>query len=199
MENITVFDLVIFLALLAMFVVGYAQGVVRRLLGIGAILFSLFLAAQLRQPVGQYLANQWGTIAQSYSYMVAFGAVFVASAVAISLGIQLTYRPAPLFEKYPVLDEILGGILGVVEGFIILIAILLILDPHYSLATTQQSAALGEFTLLRTIHELLDDSLTAQILRNNVIPVLLGVIGFLFPQDVRDAFARAGGALLARR
>ncbi len=199
MERLTVFDLVILLALLAMFVVGYAQGVVRRLLGIGAILFSLFLAAQLRQPVGQYLTNQWGTIAQTYSYMVAFGAVFVASAITISLGIQLTYRPAPLFHKYPVLDEILGGLLGVLEGIIILIAILLILDPHYTLATTQQGVAVGEFTFLRTVHDLLDDSLTAEILRNNVIPVLLGVLGFLFPQDVRDAFARAGGALLARR
>ena len=199
MERLTVFDLVILLALLAMFVVGYAQGVVRRLLGIGAILFSLFLAAQLRQPVGEYLANQWGTIAQTYSYMVGFGAVFVAAAVTISLGIQLTYRPAPLFHRYPVLDEILGGLLGVLEGIIILIAILLILDPHYTLATTQQSVGVGEFTLLRDLHKLLDDSLTAEILRNNVIPVLLSVLGFLFPQDVRDAFARAGGALLARR
>ncbi len=199
MERITAFDLVIFLALLAMFVVGYAQGVVRRLLGIGAILFSLFLAAQLRQPVGQYLANQWGTIAQSYSYMVAFGAVFVASAVSISLGIQLSYRPAPLFDKYPVLDEILGGILGVLEGFLILIAILLILDPHYNLPEIRETPGRGEFTFLRTVHDLLDPTLTADILRNSVIPALLAVLGFLFPQDVRDAFARAGGALLARR
>lgn len=199
MERITVFDLVILLALLAMFVVGYAQGVVRRLLGIGAILFSLFLAAQLRQPVGEYLANQWGTIAQSYSYMVAFGAVFVAAAVTISLGIQLTYRPAPLFHKYPVLDEILGGLLGVLEGLIILVAILLILDPHYTLPGVQQSVGAGEFTFLRSVHELLDDSVTAEFLRNSVIPVVLGALGFLFPQDVRDAFARAGEALLARR
>jgi uncharacterized membrane protein required for colicin V production len=198
-ERITVFDLVILLALLAMFVVGYAQGVVRRLLGIVAILFSLFLAAQLRQPVGQYLTNQWGTIAQSYSYMVAFGAVFVAAAVTISLGIQLTYRPAPLFDKYPVLDEILGGLLGVLEGIIILIAILLILDPHYTLPEVKETVGAGEFTFLRTVHELLDTSVTAEILRNSVIPVILGVLGFLFPQDVRDAFARAGGALLARR
>ncbi len=199
MERITPFDLVILLALLAMFVVGYAQGVVRRLLGIGAILFSLFLAAQLRQPLGQYLANQWGTIAATYSYMVAFGAVFTASAIAISLGIQLTYRPAPLFDKYPVLDEILGGLLGVLEGFIILIAILLILDPHYNLPEVRETVGRGEFTFLRTIHELLDTTLIADILRNSVIPAVFGVIGFLFPQDVRDAFARAGGALLARR
>lgn len=199
MERITPFDLVILLALLAMFVVGYAQGFVRRLLGIGAILFSLFLAAQLREPLGQYLANQWGTIARTYSYMVAFGAVFVASAVTISLGIQLTYRPAPLFDRYPVLDEILGGLLGVLEGFIILVAILLILDPHYTLPEVRETVGLGEFTFLRTIHELLDDTLMAEFLRNAVIPGLFAVLGFLFPSDVRDAFPRAAAALLARR
>jgi uncharacterized membrane protein required for colicin V production len=197
-ERITPFDLVIFLALLAMFVVGYAQGVVRRLLGIGAILFSLFLAAQLRQPVGDYLAHEWTTIPQSYSYMVAFGGVFVAAAVAISLGIQLAYRPAPLFEKYPVLDEIVGGLLGVLEGFIILVVIFLILDPHYNLPDIKDKVGIGEFTPLRTLHDLLDDTLTADIIRHTVIPGLFAVLGFLFPQDLRDAFARAAGTLLAR-
>ena len=65
MDRLQTFDLVIFLALLAMFVVGYAQGVVRRLLGIGAILFSLFLAVQLREPLGSYLAKEWSGLAPS--------------------------------------------------------------------------------------------------------------------------------------
>lgn len=199
MERIVAFDLVIFLALLAMFIVGYAQGVVRRLLGIGAIVFSLILATQLRQPVGAYLAREWSTIVASYSYMVAFGAVFTASAVALSLGIQLTYRPAPLFHRYPVLDEIVGGLLGVLEGFIILVVILLILDPHYTKPDVQETIGVGEFRLLRTVHEFLDPTLTAAILRDNVIPILFAIFGFLFPQDVRDAFARAAGTLLARR
>lgn len=198
MERIQPFDLVIALALLAMFIVGYAQGVIRRLLGIAAILFALVLGSQLRQPLGAYLAAEWSTIVPTYSYMVAFGAVFVAAAVTLSIGIQIGYRPAPLFPKYPVLDEILGGLLGVLEGFLILIVILLILDPHYNQQSVKDTVGIGEFRLLRTLHEFLDTSVIAEILRNNVIPVILGVVGILFPQDVRDAFARAG-ALLARR
>ena len=197
MERITPFDLVILLALLAMFVLGYAQGVVRRLLGIAAILFSIFLAAQLRQPLGEYLAREWSQIAPSYSYMVAFGAVFVAAAVTLSLGIQITYRPAPLFPRYPVLDELLGGILGVLEGVIILIAIMLILDPYYNLPQVRETVGLGEFQPLRTLHDFLDPTLTAAILRDNVIPGIFVVLGGLFPQDVRDAFASVR-ALLAR-
>jgi uncharacterized membrane protein required for colicin V production len=199
LERITGFDLIIVLALIAMFIVGYAQGVIRRLLGIGAVLFSLFLAAQLRTPLGEYLAQQWLNIPPSYSHMVAFAAVFGASAFAISLGIQLTYRPAPLFDRYPVLDEIVGGLLGVLEGFIFLIVFLLILDPYFNQPEVQETVAVGEFRLLRTIHELLDDTLIAEVLRNNVIPVIMALVGFLFPQDVRDEFARAAGTLLARR
>lgn len=198
MERIQTFDLVIFLALLAMFVVGYAQGIVRRLLGIAAILFSLILGAQLRQPLGQYLANEWTTIAPEYSYMVAFGAVFTAAAVTLSLGIQITYRPAPLFPRYPVLDEILGGLLGVLEGFLILIAILLITDPYYTDPAFKENAGLGEFMLLRYLHEWLNPTLIADVLRHGVIPIILAVIGVLIPLDVRETFARATTTLTAR-
>jgi uncharacterized membrane protein required for colicin V production len=190
-EALQPFDLVIFLALLAMFVAGYAQGVVRRLLGIAAILFSLILGAQLRQPLGQYLSNEWTTIVPAYSYMVAFGAVFVAASVTLSIGIQLSYRPAPLFPRYPVLDELLGGLLGVFEGILFLIAILLILDPYYTQPEVKDKIGIGEFQLLRTLHGFLDNTLTASILRNNVIPAFLAIFGLLIPQDVKDNFARA--------
>jgi uncharacterized membrane protein required for colicin V production len=189
-DRIQPFDLVIFLALLGMFVLGYAQGVVRRLLGIGAIIFALVLGSYLRPSFGAYLADEWSGLDDAYGFMVAFGAVFVAAAVTLSIGIQITYRPAPLFQKYPVLDEILGGILGVVEGLIIVVAMLLILDPYYTQPSVRETVGNGEFTLLRTLHGFLDTSLTADILRHSVIPAILAVFGFLFPQDVRDAFRK---------
>ncbi|HJP87459.1 MAG TPA: CvpA family protein [Candidatus Limnocylindrales bacterium] len=199
MERLQTFDFVLLLALLAMFIVGYAQGVVRRLLGLAAITFSLILGALLRPTVGGYLANEWTTIIPQYSYMVGFGAVFVAAAVTLSIGIQISYRPAPLFPKYPVLDELLGGILGVVEGFLLIIAFLLITDPYFHLQAAQDHPGLGEFGLLRTLHEYIDKTLIADVLRHTVIPVILFVLGFLFQQDVKDAFARALTFLTARR
>jgi uncharacterized membrane protein required for colicin V production len=198
-DRIQTFDLIILLALLAMFIVGYAQGVVRRLLGIGAVLFSLILAALLRETVGGYLAHEWTTIIAQYSYMVGFGAVFVAAAVTLSVGIQISYRPAPLFPKYPVLDELLGGILGVIEGFLFLIAFLVITDPYFNLQAAKDHVGIGEFGLLRTLHDAIDPTLTADVLRHSVIPILLAILGFLFPTDVRDTFARALTTLTARR
>jgi uncharacterized membrane protein required for colicin V production len=188
-ESIQPFDVAMFLGLFAMFIVGYAQGIIRRLFGIIAILFSLGVAAQIRTPLGGYLASEWTTIVPAYSYMVAFGAVFVAGAVALSLGIQMSYRPAPLLTRYPALDEILGGVLGIFEGWIILLAVLLIMDPYFKAAGS--TAATGEFGPLRGLHDFIDDSLSARILRENIIPGLLAVFGFLFPQEVIDAFKTA--------
>jgi uncharacterized membrane protein required for colicin V production len=196
-DRITPFDVVILLALLGMFIVGYAQGVIRRLLGIAAILFAIVLGAYLRQPLGSYLANEWSNIDDTYSFMVAFGAVFVAAAVTLSIGIQITYRPAPLFQRYPALDEILGGLLGVLEGIIILTAVVLILDPYFTQPKVRETAGLGEFTLLRTVFDFLDKSLAGDIIRHSVIPAVLAVVGFLFPQDVRDTFRATIG--VARR
>jgi len=187
-DQITAFDLVIFLALLAMFIVGYAQGLIRRLLGTAAIILSIVIAALLRPPLGDYLAQQWTTIGPAYSHMIAFGAVFLAAAVTFSLGIQITYRPAPLLTRYPVLDEILGGIVGVIEGIIILVAVMLTLDPYYTLPEVQDTVGRGEFELLRTLHGFLDETWTAGVLRETIIPALLSVFGFLFPADIVETF-----------
>ena len=185
MDQIQPFDLVVFLALLAMFIVGYAQGIMRRLLGILAILFSLGIAAQLRAPLGNYLAQQWTASRPEYSWMIAFGAIFLAAAIALSLGIQFSYRPAPIINRYPVLDEILGGVLGVLEGLIILAAILIIIDPYFSSFPTQPSA---EFAPLRGLHDFIDNAVSAQVLRDQVIPSVFSWVGFLFPKDVIDTF-----------
>lgn len=188
MDQIQPFDLVVFLALLAMFIVGYAQGIMRRLLGILAILFSLGIAAQLRAPLGNYLAQQWTTSRPEYSWMVAFGVIFLGAAIALSLGIQFSYRPAPVINRYPVLDEILGGVLGVLEGLIILAAVLIIVDPYFLTFTTQPGA---EFAPLRGLHDFIDDAASAQLMRDHVIPSVFSWVGFLFPKDVIDAFTAA--------
>jgi uncharacterized membrane protein required for colicin V production len=193
-ESIQPFDLVVFLGLFAMFIVGYAQGIVRRLFGIGAILFSLGLAAQLRAPLGGYLAQQWTTIIPQYSLMVAFLAVFIAAGVALSIAIQLYYRPAPLLTRYPVADEVLGGVLGVLQGLLILMAVLIILDPYFKGPGAQLGGS-GEFAPLRALEGFIDDALSAQIMRNGFIPNVMAVLGWLFPRDVVETFSAIAAAV----
>ena len=49
--SISTVDLLIVLYFIGFFVLGFAQGTIRRLLGIGSILFSWFLAANLADDV----------------------------------------------------------------------------------------------------------------------------------------------------
>src|SRR5512141_2875862 len=169
MENMTPFDVAAFLFLVGWFMLGYFQGLTRRAFGTMALVFSLLVAVQLRQEVGTYLAGEWQTAPAEYSYMVAFGALFLGLWVALSVGIQLAYRPAPLFPRYPALDEMLGGALGVLEGLILFMVLLMVTDPYF-LSQARNAAASGEFGPLRTLHDLFDSSLTASFLRHQVLP-----------------------------
>jgi uncharacterized membrane protein required for colicin V production len=194
MEDMTPFDVVAFLFMLGWFIVGYLQGVARRIFGIIALLFSTVVALQLRQPLGDYLAHEWTNAPAEYSFMVAFGAVFIALWVALSIGIQWAYRPAPLLWRYPVLDEILGGVLGVLEGIVLLVVLLLITDPYFR-STAGHVAAVGEFQPLRAAHDFVDPSLAAKFLREQVIANLFAVLGFLFPHDIVQTFGFLGRRL----
>jgi uncharacterized membrane protein required for colicin V production len=180
-------DLLVFFALFGMFILGFVQGIVRRVIGIASMLFSLVLAAQLRDPLGNYLSTQWLDQPPEYSRMVAFGAVFVAGVVASTIGIQWFYRAMPLLPRYPVLEEVVGGLLGLFQGVIVLSAIFIVLDPFYTLGKAPTGNELG---LLRSAWEILDKSVTAQVMREHVLPNVMAVFGFLFPSDVRAVFHR---------
>ena len=65
--------------------------------------------------------------------MLAFLVLFVAAIVAFSLVIQGTYTQDPLFARYPVVDEIMGGVLGVVQGLLLLLFVTVILDSYFLL------------------------------------------------------------------
>ena len=184
-RSLNVFDLLVFLFLFAMFILGFMQGTIRRLLGIGSILFSFLLATQIREPLGQFLASNWPYNAD-YSYMIGYAAVFVAASLAFTIVLQAFYKSQQLFPDHPSLDEVLGGILGVVQGLVVLIAVIMILDPFFQLPGIPISA--NEFPLIRDFHQALDGSATATVIRQAVIPSILAVAGAFFPDAVKAVF-----------
>lgn len=180
-------DLLVFFALFGMFILGFMQGIIRRLLGTASILISLLVAAQLRAPLGDFLARNWIQYPTEYNHMIAFGTIFVAGSVAATIAIQLFYRPVPLFAQYPAIDEVLGGVLGLIQGGLILGAFFLITDPFY--LTVGGTYSGPEFPFIHSVHDALNESLTATIVRDRIVPALLFVFGFVFPADVKDVFA----------
>jgi membrane protein required for colicin V production len=190
-KSINLFDLLVILGLFAMFILGFVQGTIRRLLGIASILFSLFLAAQLRDPLGAFLADNWTHLPVQYSYMIGFGTVFVAATIAFSLVIQGVYKRSPLFEKATFVDELLGGLLGVVQGLLLLGAAIIILDSYYRIQGIPPSN--NELGFLRDFWNALNPSVTAAIYRDTLIPALFAVTGPIFPSDIRAYFPGGKG------
>jgi uncharacterized membrane protein required for colicin V production len=184
--SLNLFDLLVVFWLAAMFILGFIQGTIRRLLGIAAILFSFLFAANVREPLGDFLGRNWTHLPPQYSEMIGFGLVFVAASIAFTIVIQAFYRKVPLFEKYTVVDELLGGVLGIVQGLLILIAMIVILDSAFEIPDMPRTS--NELPFLRQIHESYDGSATGTFMRERVIPVFFALLGLFIPDELRQRF-----------
>jgi membrane protein required for colicin V production len=186
LRSLNVFDLVVVLVMFAFFIVGYIQGTIRRLLGIASILFSFLLAANLRDPLGGFFAANWTQFGAEYSYLIAFGVVFAIAVVGFSLTIQTFYTKVELFEKYPVVDEILGGVLGILQGMIILGAIIAILDSFFLVPGIPPDS--DELPFLRALFDALNPSGAALLYRDTLLPAFFAVFGPLLPEVIREQY-----------
>jgi uncharacterized membrane protein required for colicin V production len=187
LRQINMFDVVIVIYLFGFFILGFIQGTIRRLIGIATITFSFFLALQLNDIwLGNFLATNWTQYPKEYSIMIGYLVLFIAGVVAFTLVIQGTYKKAPLFAKYPVVDEILGGVLGVVQGFLLLMFILFILDQYYLYTNIPPDD--DELGFLRTFWTSLDGSNIGQFMQVTAIPALIAIFGFLIPEQAKVVF-----------
>lgn len=180
------FDIIVVLFLFGMFVLGFVQGTIRRVLGIASMLFSFLLAANLRDPLGNFLAANWRQFVPEYSVMVGFGTVFVAAVIAFTLLIQGFYHHQPLFEKATIVDEVIGGILGVIQGLLLIGFIMIVLDSYFELTAIPENR--GELILLRPFHDFYDNSNTAELMRSRLIPGFMNVFGLFIPADLHALF-----------
>ena len=186
LNGVGTIDLLIVLYFIGFFVLGFAQGTIRRLIGIGSILFSWFLAALLAAPLSDFLGANWTQFPKEYSYMIGFGTIFVASTIAFALVAQGFYKPQPLFQKARFADEIIGGLLGLLEAAIIFGAILVILDSFFRIPGIQPDPQ--ELPFLRDILTALDGSQFAHLFRTTLIPAFFLLFGLFVPDNIESAY-----------
>jgi uncharacterized membrane protein required for colicin V production len=188
LQSVNVVDVLIVLFLFGMFILGYIQGTIRRLVGIASIVFSFFLALQLNEFwLGGFLAQNWEQFPPEYSVMLGYLIIFIAASVAFSIVIQGTYKKAEIFAKYPVIDEVLGGVLGVVQGFLILLFLVIILDQYFLYTNLPKDP--DELPFLRDFWTAINESGFGELLHQQVIPAFIGITSFLIP-DAMEALYR---------
>jgi uncharacterized membrane protein required for colicin V production len=187
--SINRFDLLVVLFLFGMFVLGFAQGTIRRLLGLGSMVFSFLLAANLRDSLGVFLASNWNQMLDQYAVMIGFLVVFVLGTVAFTLVIQGFYHRQPLFEKQNFVDEAIGGVLGIIQGLFLIGCIIVILDTFFIQRSLEPGH--GELPFLRDFFNFFDGSATAELFRTRLIPGFYNVFGLLLPDDLKTFYATA--------
>lgn len=180
------FDLLVILFCFGMFVLGYVQGTIRRVLGLASMLFSFLLAANLRDSLGNYLAQNWNQFPDEYAVMLGFGIVFVAATIAFTLVIQGFYKKQELFKRATVADEIIGGLLGIVQAFLLIGAVIVILDSFFQIPTIPKTE--GELPWLRSFFDVMNTSGTADLFRTRLIPGFMTVFGLLIPRDLQSFY-----------
>jgi membrane protein required for colicin V production len=186
LSSANTFDIVAILFLAGMFVLGYVQGTIRRVLGIASMLFSFLLAGQLRQPLGSFFAQNWTQFPPEYSYLVAYLLVFVFATILFSIIIQSFYKHQALFGDARFADEILGGVLGVVQGALLIAILITILDSFFRLPNIATSP--NELPFIRSVFEWYDPSVVASVYRDTLIPILLALLGPLVPDEIKTMF-----------
>jgi uncharacterized membrane protein required for colicin V production len=183
LRSINLFDVLVILVLFGFFIVGFIQGTIRRLVGILSIVFSFLFAAQVEVQLGGFLGENWTQFPPEYGSMIGFLAVFVAAVIAFSLVIQGTYKKAPLWVKYPALDEAIGGVLGIVQGFLLLLFVTIILDQFFLRPGIPVDS--DELPFLRDFWNTINGSGTGALLHQTVIPNFISLTAFLIPESVK--------------
>lgn len=186
--GVAIFDLLFVAILVAAFIVGFIQGVVRRLLGIAAALIAFLLAANLSGPLGGVLASSWTQYPPGYTTMLAFGGLFLVIFVGASAVIQGFYHRAPISQDDEWIDELLGGVLGVVEALLLMGIGALILHSYFGVTGNMFDP--DEILILRTIYEDIALAATGKFMLDTLIPVFVGLWGPLVPDAIRFALVR---------
>jgi len=170
----------------AFFVLGFAQGTIRRLIGIASILFSFLVAANLSGALGHFLGANWTQFSPQYAQMIGFLIMFIGGAVILAVLAQGFYKPQPLFQKARFVDELLGGILGVIQAGLILLCIVVILDTFFYASGIPSSP--NELRFLRESYDALNNSQIVAFFRESIIPVFMTVFAFFVPTTVSGLY-----------
>ena len=184
--SINRFDLLVVLFCFGMFVLGFVQGTIRRVLGLASMLFSFLFAANLREPLGGYLAENWNDYPDEYAVMLGFGIVFVAATIAFTVVIQGFYHKQALFQKASFADEVIGGLLGIVQALFLVGCIIIILDSFFLIPTIPKSD--NEYKWIRDLFDLMNQSGFADLFRTRLIPGFITVFGLLIPTDIQKFY-----------
>jgi uncharacterized membrane protein required for colicin V production len=185
MKGAPVADLAILIGLGVFFFLGVLQGTFRRLLGIGAATAAFLIAANVRDSAGSFLAGNWKQFSLDYNRLIAFVLLFLLLFLIGQILIQVTYKRVLLWARHPVVDEVVGGMLGLLEAFVLLLFVVIILNSY-----KLPDAMPGDVGQIRDLQNaVVGQSQIAHWVREAVAPVFVHIVGILLPTNLTSLFS----------
>ncbi|HEY5628062.1 MAG TPA: hypothetical protein VIR16_00995, partial [Candidatus Limnocylindrales bacterium] len=132
--------------------------------------------------------SHWTQFPEGYAEMIGFGTLFAAGFLAFALVVQGTYSRVTVFAAHPIVDEIVGGILGLLQGGLLLVFVTIILDQFFLGASSVSNSS--ELPVLRDLWNSINGSWTGSQLHALIIPGFVTITGFLIPAAVRATYGR---------
>lgn len=176
-------DILLLLILAGAFLIGFFWGVVRGLLALAAWVVVFLLSAHISIPVGDYLARQWTNFTPIYNHMLAFliiyGLLMVLSLVLIHIGVKGSQD----VSRWPRIDDLVGGALGVALAVLIIAGAIAILQLFYQ--PDPLSNASAQWT--KQIYDALHSSTIGGQIESGLVPFIGSLLGPLLPDSVRSA------------
>jgi uncharacterized membrane protein required for colicin V production len=177
-------DILLALVIAGCFLVGFFWGVIRGLLALAAWFVVFVLAAHLSQSIGDYLARQWTQFSPAWDHMAAFLIGFsVLYAIALVL-IHFGVRGPTTLSRYPLVDDVLGGLLGASVGLLMVAAVISILETFYG--PNSGVGGVGADWSRAAYVGLIDSTLGNQV-QASLVPALASLLGALLPAQIRGA------------
>lgn len=174
------FDIVLIALLVLGFAVGFFRGAIRSLLAMGAWAVCFVFAAYLRVPLGEWLARS-ATFSSAYADLVAFAVIFFGLFTTLVLIIMLSRAPTE-WTRHTMVDDIVGGVLGVVVVGLVIASAIVMLDHYYAVANPTPVADVG---WAADINRALTGSTIARWIGDAGVKALGFLLGPVLPNDIR--------------
>lgn len=180
-------DIILALVLAGGFLLGFFGGVIRGVLLLGAWLVAFVVGANLREPLGNYLSTQWTNFTPDFARMLGFAIGAAAIFAVLLLLIIVGSRGPKGFTSLALLDDVIGGLLG------LLLAVLLIGATQVVLGTFYEGSAVagsgGQLGIASSLYAALTGSGIGSAIEGSVMPLLGTLLSPLLPEIVRAAMA----------
>jgi len=173
-------DVVLLGFLVVGFGVGFFRGVIRSVSAIGAFVVAFIFAVYLRTALGDWLARS-ATFTPFYADLVAFAVIFFALFVTLLLFIMLSRAPTE-WSRHRLLDDVLGGAVGMLVVAFSVAAVMVMLDSYYAVVAPPTAVDLG---WPAELHRSLGTSSVAGVIRSDFSAVIGFVLGPILPPEIR--------------